>query len=1001
MSRISSPRFVGRAEELARLDGALADAAGGGARTLLLGGEAGIGKTRLLAEFTTRGRSAGARVLAGGCLQVGEGTLPYAPVSQLLRQLVRELDPATLDQVVGIGRAELARLVPDLGPPEPSEHAAGELARARLFEGLLGVVERLAAERPLVVAVEDLHWADRSTMDLLAFLVANLTEAAVVLVATYRSDELGRRHPLRPVLAELDRRPAVERLELGRLNRDELGGLLTGILGSPPAPQLLASVLARSDGNPFFAEELLAGGRSADPTALPATLHDLLAARINALSEPTQQVLHVAAVAGRRVGHGLLAAACPLAEATLLEAVREAVEQQVLVADPAGESYAFRHTLLREVVEGDLLPGERRQLHASLAHSLAAHPQLAGGTPAQAAAELALHWHASHNPARALPAAVVAGAAAEQALAFAEAKRHFERALGLWDQVPDVAATLPQDRAALLERTAYAAVLAGEPDAAVALLQTALAQVDEAADPQRAGLLHAHLAGTLWPAGRPGSLEATQRAVALVPAEPPSAARAEVLALHGTALMLALRHHEAVEVSRQAIQTAQQAGARTVEGHAHNTLGATLVDGGDSGEGLAHLEEAARIAEEAGAPGDLVRAYSNLSDALEALGRLQEALAAADEAASAAKESGVALTYGAFAQANAAGCLFKLGRWTEAERLTGRLLDHDPTGILGVHLNLSRAVLDVGRGRFAPAASHITAARRLGAKAVPGTPYEARAFEAQAELALWEDRPGEAVGTLEEAVQRVPFAAGAGRYAASLYALALRAHADLAEQARARRRTAAAEELRLQAEQMLTRLRAQLRQLGTDGAARPPETLAHAATGEAEFARVQARPDPAAWAAAAARWEELAQPYPAAYARWRQAEALLTGRGSRAEAATALRQAHTTAEKLGAVPLRREVEGLARRARIDLAEPAAAGEPAPSRPADPYGLTPREREVLALLADGRTNPQIAQALFISARTAGIHVSNILAKLGVASRGEAAAIAHRGGFLDQP
>jgi DNA-binding NarL/FixJ family response regulator len=154
---------------------------------------------------------------------------------------------------------------------------------------------------------------------------------------------------------------------------------------------------------------------------------------------------------------------------------------------------------------------------------------------------------------------------------------------------------------------------------------------------------------------------------------------------------------------------------------------------------------------------------------------------------------------------------------------------------------------------------------------------------------------------------------------------------------------------------------------------------------------------PERWAAAAASWEALAQPYPAAYARRRQAEALLIGQGSRAKATTALRSAYQTAERLGAAPLRREVEGLARRARIDLTEPAAA-EAAPARPADPYGLTPREREVLALLADGRTNPEIAQALFISARTAGIHVSNILAKLGVASRGEAAAVAHRGGLV---
>jgi predicted ATPase len=344
MSRISSPQFVGRNAELARLDGALALAA---SRVLLLGGEAGVGKTRLLGEFTARAQNAGARVLTGSCLHVGEGALPYAPISQALRQLVRDLDPAALEQVVGTGRVELARLAPDLGPADATAPAIGELARARLFERMLGLLERLAAERPLILGVEDLHWADRSTLDLLSFLVANLAAPAIVLVATYRSDELGRRHPLRPVLAELDRHPTVERLELGRLNRDELGAVLTGILGSSPAPQLLTSVLARCEGNPFFAEELLAARPGDGTQALPTTLHDLLAARVDRLSGPAQQILWVAAVAGRRVGHGLLAATCPLAEAALLDGVREAVEHHLLIPDTGGDAYAFRFQLGR------------------------------------------------------------------------------------------------------------------------------------------------------------------------------------------------------------------------------------------------------------------------------------------------------------------------------------------------------------------------------------------------------------------------------------------------------------------------------------------------------------------------------------------------------------------------------------------------------------------------------------------------------------------------------
>jgi hypothetical protein len=204
--------------------------------------------------------------------------------------------------VVAAGRPELARLVPDLGPTEATEPRWGELARARWFELLLGMVERLAAERSLVLAVKDLHWADRSTPDLLSFLMPRLGEAAVVRAASYRSDELGRRHPLRRWLAELGRHVSVERLELDRLDRAELGDLLAGILGAAPAAGLVEEVLTRSQGNPFITEELLAFGPAGSPGALPVTVHDLLAARVDVLSGPGRHVLRVAVVAGV-VGH--------------------------------------------------------------------------------------------------------------------------------------------------------------------------------------------------------------------------------------------------------------------------------------------------------------------------------------------------------------------------------------------------------------------------------------------------------------------------------------------------------------------------------------------------------------------------------------------------------------------------------------------------------------------------------------------------------------------------
>jgi DNA-binding CsgD family transcriptional regulator len=845
-----------------------------------------------------------------------------------------------------------------------------------------------------MLGVEDLHWADQSTLDLLSYLAANLAEAQVVLVATYRSDELGRRHPLRPWLAELDRHPTVERLELGRLDRAELEGVLTGILGSPPAPQLLTSVLARSDGNPFFAEELLAAGLGAGQRELSTTLHDLLAARVNALSGPAQQVLRVAAVAGRRVGHGLLAAAGPLNEPALLEAAREAVEHHVLVPDLAGGAYAFRHALVQELVQADLLPGERSQLHAALARSLAAQPELAGGTPAQAAAEVATHWYDSHDLAQALPAAVAAGEAAEQSLAFAETQHQFERAIDLWDQVPEVAAALPLDRAELLGRAAEAAHLAGEQQRAITLARAALANVDATAEPVRAALLAERLGWYLWLTDSDAALDAYQQAVDLLPAEPPSAARARVLARQAQALNMCSRVRAARASAEQALAVARLVGARREEGWALLALGNAAYLLGERDAGPAHLRQARRIAEELGEVELLALTYVYLTQALDAAGRLADALAEALEGIETNRRLGLErFQGGAVMGGQAAWFCFRLGRWQDADRHLRQALAANPMLTMPAILTrITQAQLEIERGEFAAAVQRLDELTRAVAK--PPRPQFADHFAARAALAIWQDRLDDARAAVREGLD---WLAGTEEeeHFRPLLALGLRAEADRAEQARARRSPAEAETARQVGAGMLARLRQLLEQT----TAPQPETLAHAALGEAEATRLDGHPDPERWAAAASAWDQLAQPYPAAYARWRQAEALLTQHGARAAATTALRQAYEVTRRLGAVPLRREIEGLARRARVDLAEPAAA-EAAPARPADPYGLTPREREVLALLADGRTNPQIAQALFISARTAGIHVSNILAKLGVASRGEAAAVAHRGGLVDQ-
>ena len=566
--RISSPIFIGRAAELAALDAALAAAQAGTASTLLVSGEAGVGKTRLLAEFAARASAGGTRVLIGNCIELGDGELPHAPLAAILRQLESELACDELDAVLGPARAVL-------DPAAPENQAS----RLELVLAMLG---RLGELGPAVIAIEDLHWADRSTRDLLAYLIRSLRQEPIVLVATYRSDELHRRHPLRPFLN--DHAGAVERIELGRFDEDELVRLLAAIRGDAPDPELAARLLARSEGNAFLAEELLAAGGA----ELPDTLRDAMMVRVERVSDGARSVLRVAACAGPRVPHRLLAATAELSEPELEDGVREAVSHHVLVRS-GGDAYAFRHALLREVLYADVLPGERARLHAAIARALAGAPDLASESAAVAAAELAHHWKSAHELGAALAASVEAGRAAARIAAFPEAQRHFDYALDVWDRVEDAEARAGMDRIDLTRRAADAAHLVADRERAIALARDAAARLDAARDPVRAGLVQERLARYLWVVGRDDeAAEALREAVATLPGDPPSAERARVVAAEGQLLMLRGRVHQAIPRCEEALAVARAVGARAEEGQALNTLGACLSGRGehDASRGL-------------------------------------------------------------------------------------------------------------------------------------------------------------------------------------------------------------------------------------------------------------------------------------------------------------------------------------------------------------------------------------------------------------------------------
>ena len=591
-------RFVGRTEELARLRELLARAADGHPLVVLIGGEAGVGKTRLTDHLAGTASEQGVRVLRGGCVPLGEGGVPFAPVTEALRGLARDLDPGELEAVAGPARADLARLLPDLAWGGEAPTGAAGAGQGRLFELLLGVVERLAAKAPLLWVMEDLHWADRSTRDLVAFLAASLRSGRVLLVLTFRSDELHRLHPLRGLLAELARNRRVRRLELDRFSRAELAEQLAGLLGADPPARLVQDIYARSEGNPFFTEELVLAGGGAGPAALPPSLQEVLLTRMVRLGHRTQQLLGVAAAAGPGVTQPLLAAVTGMAEADLLDGLREAVDQQLLLPEPGGEGYVFRHALVAEAVYGELLPGERVRLHTALAHALEADREPAGPSATRAAL-LAHHWSAAGDQPRALSASIAAAATAEQVSAFAEAQLQLERVLRLWDRVADAEQQVGMDRVGVLSRCAEAAYAAGDPARAAQLARQALALVDETHRPQRAGLLHEQLARCLRWLGDPDALAEQQQAVRLVPPEP-SVERARVLGSLALYLAVVDRFAEAREVAEQATAIAAQVGARAEEANARSALGNALIGLGDADAGLAEQAAAVCLAREAG-----------------------------------------------------------------------------------------------------------------------------------------------------------------------------------------------------------------------------------------------------------------------------------------------------------------------------------------------------------------------------------------------------------------
>jgi len=671
-------------------------------------------------------------------------------------------------------------------------------------------------------------------------------------------------------LAELDRSGRAERLELGRLGRRGLAELLAGILDGPAAPALVGEVLARSEGNPFFAEELLAAHLAG--SRLPLALRELVLARVEALSAAAQRVLAAAAVAGTRVDHGLLAAVVGQDAERLVWLLREAVTHHVLAVDQASGAYVFRHALVQEAVYDDLLPVQRGHLHAAYAHALERRVEQRAGATAVEWGQLAYHWDAAHDQGRALLASVQAGQAAESACALAEALGHYERALELWDQAPEAAARSPLDRLGLLHRAAEVANLAGQYHRAIVLGRLALEEVDAATEPLRAGALLERLARYHWVADdSPKAMAAVERAVAIIPAEPPSAELARALAAHGQLLMLASHHVDARARCEEAVAVARQVGDRAVEGHALTTLGTSLGVLGRLEEAVADLERGRQIARELGNVDDLLRAHANLATVLERGGRAADAVEVYLAGVDLARRFGALGGMGTKLLPDAAIALSSLGRLDQAERRLAELLDLELQSPAHWYGPLrARGTLRLRRGDLAGAQADFR--RILHDAPAPLEPQSATpVYAGLAEVAMWDGRLPDARAAVADGLA-VLATAEEPYWITELCRTAMAVEAAAAEQARARHADAEQQAARRRAADLLDRAHAAT---ATPDVALTPAVEANLLTVQAEWSRVTGPSDPEQWARSAEAWEALSYPWPAAAARFRQAEALL------------------------------------------------------------------------------------------------------------------------------
>lgn len=943
--RASSATLIGRHDELGAVLELLGDLPEGQGEVVMVSGPAGIGKTRFVTAVADRLRANGVRVMTGACLDLGSGAPPYVA----LIAAFRSVDPPAvqlLDALTG----------------------AIDMRRSKLFEMLRTTLTALARRRPTVLVIEDVHWLDAITRDALLYLSAMMREGRWGIVLTYRSDEVAGR-PIATTFLDVVHRATAAHVLLSELSEQEVAAQVAGITGEEPSTEYVEHLHRRTGGVPLFVEEVVAA-ESSGQTSVPDHLRDLFLGRVGRLHASAIRAVEVVAAHGEPCREQLVATVLGVDAGEVATALDDAVAAHVLRSDARG--YQMRHELLREAVYEALPASRRRALHGRIATALAA-------TASPDVMALARHWHEAGDARRAARANLAAAAVAERVHAPAEALVYLDRVLAHLDALSaeDEEAVTAGGRAPLLSRAADAAYLSGAFQRAVTLAEGALALTGDTG--AEAAVRWERLGRYRWVArDGVGAEHAYARAVTLLPADAPTALRARVLSGYAWYLAISDRLEQALEWTRRARTVADESAdplerCRALLGWGNARL--------DTDDGLVALQMARDLAVAADAPEELARAYTALDRALRRHGRVAEREGVLREGLTHAAAHGLHGTFTPVLIFLLAEVLLDLGRWDEAERI---LESPDPGGEGGMPAlfrHAYRARLAAGRGRFeavAEASDRVTDLSTL----LPQQPvWRSIALCARAEMLLFAGDPERALTAATEAAQLTtdPLCH------AEAVAVRARAGADLADWARRVGR-----DVILPDEELID---ASARMADLDHA----RIRAWATTTRAELSRWNGRREPQPWREAVAAWDAAQDPYRAGYCRWRLAHALLATRSGRGEAARELQMAHRVATHLGAEPLRVAIGDEAAGARIRL-DGRADPSPTPDTVASQLGLTPRELEVLPLLAAGRTNSEIAEILVISPRTVDVHVSRLLSKLGATRRTEAADIAHRRGLL---